>query len=420
MPMTILIKSVMLGGKILDILLEDGVIREISDNCIETADQVINGENKAALPSFINGHTHAAMALFRGYADDMPLKHWLEGKIWPLEEKLTEEDVYWGARLACLEMIKNGITVFNDMYWQWKATAMAVKEMGIRGFISAVFIDMFDRTKGHEQIDLNMRLFEISKQFQPWVVFTFGPHAIYTVSRESLEWMTEFSQKEKILIHMHLSEAEDEIHFSKEKYGVSPVEFLNSIGILTDRFIGCHGCYLDENDCRILKTSGAKLVHMPVSNLKLAVGRIFPYVLAKEHGIPFCFGTDGCASNNKLDLIETMKFAALLAKFSTHNPTMMPAMETFYHATRTAAAIFGMGEWEIKVGASPDIILIDLDRPEMTPDFDIYSNLVYASSGSVIDTVICMGKVIMENRVVPGEKDIIKNASKIAKSLVNR
>ncbi len=159
---------------------------------------------------------------------------------------------------------------------------------------------------------------------------------------------------------------------------------------------------------------------MPVSNLKLAVGRIFPYALAKEHNIPFCFGTDGCASNNKLDLIETMKFAALLAKFSNHNPTMMPAMETFYHATRTAAAIFGMGEWEIKVGASPDIILIDLNRPEMTPDFDIYSNLIYASNGSVIDTVICMGKVIMENRIVPGEDDIIRNASKIAKSLVSR
>ncbi len=418
--MTILIKSVMVNGQIQDILLENGMIREISDHCIKTADKVIDGKNKAALPSFINGHTHAAMALFRGYADDMPLKHWLEGKIWPLEEKLTEEDVYWGSKLACLEMIKNGITIFNDMYWQWKATANSVREMGIRGFISAVFIDMFDHNKSSEQIDLNVKLFEISKQFQPWVTFTFGPHAIYTVSKESFEWMRDFSQKEKILIHMHLSETEDEIHFSKEKYDASPVEFLDSIGILTDRFIGCHGCFLDENDCRILQRSGAKLVHMPVSNLKLAVGRIFPYALINQFDIPFCFGTDGCASNNDLDLIETMKFAALLAKFSTHNPTMMPAKETFCHATQTAAAMFGIGEWEIKVGASPDIILINLIRPEMTPDFDLYSNLVYASNGSVVDTVICMGKVIMENRIVPGEEAILRNASKIARSLVNR
>jgi len=418
--MTILIKNVLVDGNMYDIFLEDGVILEISYNCTKTADKVINGKNKVALPSFINGHTHAAMALFRGYADDMPLKHWLEGKIWPLEAKLTEEDVYWGTKLACLEMIKNGITVFNDMYWQWKATALAVKEMGIRGFISAVFIDMFDRNKSVEQIDLNLSLFEISRQYQPWVLFAFGPHAIYTVSRESLEWIRDFSHKEQVIIHMHLSETEDEINFTKEKYGVSPVEFLDSIGVLTDRFIGCHGCYLDERDCAILRRNDAKLVHMPVSNLKLAVGRIFPYDLVKKYDIPFCFGTDGCASNNDLDLIETMKFAAMLAKFSTHNPTMMPAMEAFIHATKTAATIFGMGEWEIKVGARPDIILIDMNRPEMTPNFDIYSNLVYASNGSVVDTVISMGKVIMENRIVPGEEDIIKNASKIAQSLVKR
>src|SRR4030042_1228187 len=145
--MKILIKDVLLDGHTTDIFIENGVIEEITPKCHRIADKVINGKNKAALPSFINGHTHAAMTLFRGYADDMPLKNWLEEKIWPLESKLSEEDVYWGAKLACLEMIKNGITVFNDMYWFWEATARAVKEMGIRGFISAVFIDMFDRNK---------------------------------------------------------------------------------------------------------------------------------------------------------------------------------------------------------------------------------------------------------------------------------
>jgi 5-methylthioadenosine/S-adenosylhomocysteine deaminase len=231
--------------------------------------------------------------------------------------------------------------------------------------------------------------------------------------------MGEFSNREKLMIHMHLSETEDEVHFSKEKYGVSPVEFLDSLGILNDRFIGCHGCFLDENDCAVLRRSGSNLVHMPISNLKLAVGRIFPYTLVKEHGIPFCLGTDGCASNNDLDLIETMKFAALLAKFSTHNPTTLPARETFRLATSSAAAIFGLGEWEIKIGNSPDIILVNLDRPEMTPDFDIHSNIVYASNGSIVDTVVCMGKVLMENRIVPGEDDILKNSSRIAKSLVS-
>jgi 5-methylthioadenosine/S-adenosylhomocysteine deaminase len=418
--MTILIKDILLDGKIRDILLENGVILDISDKCSRSADKVINGRNKAALPSFINGHTHAAMTLFRGFADDMPLRHWLEQKIWPLEQKLTEEDVYWGAKLACLEMIKNGVTVFNDMYWQWEATAKAVSEMGLRGFVSAVFIDMFDERTGANQKEINLRLFEIARKYHPWVTFTFGPHAIYTVSKESLEWMRDFSNREKILIHMHLSETDDEVHFSTEQYGASPVEFLDSIGLMNERFIGCHGCFLDDSDCSIVKRSGAKLVHMPISNLKLAVGRIFPYGLIKDHGIPFCLGTDGCASNNDLDLIETMKFATLLAKFSTHDPTVLPAKETFEVATKSAAAIFGLGDWEIKAGNSPDIILIDLVRPEMTPDFDLYSNIVYASNGSIVDTVISMGRVLMEGRIVPGEADILRNAARVAKSLVSR
>ncbi|NLW36797.1 MAG: amidohydrolase [Syntrophorhabdus aromaticivorans] len=418
--MKILIQGVLLGGKTQDIFIDNGVVTEISEKCLQKADKIISGKNKAALPAFINGHTHAAMTLFRGYADDMPLKNWLEEKIWPLEAAMTGEDVYWGAKLACLEMIKNGITVFSDMYWHWEATAQAAMEMGMRGFVSAVFIDMFDGRKSSEQIEHNIHLFEIAKKYKPHATFTFGPHAIYTVSRESLEWMREFSAKEDVLIHMHLAETEEETIFSREKYGLSPVEFLDSVGVLGNRFIGCHGCVLDEKDCSILKKRGSNLVHMPVSNLKLAVERMFPYSLVQEKGIPFCFGTDGCASNNHLDLIETMKFASLLAKFSTHDPTMMAAKETFDLATKSAAGIFRLGDWEIEIGNSPDIILVDLVRPELTPDFDLYSNLVYASNGYIVDTVICMGKVLMENRQVPGEEEILRSAAKIAKALVRR
>jgi 5-methylthioadenosine/S-adenosylhomocysteine deaminase len=419
--MNILIKGVQLDGNTRDIFIKDGTIEEISENCTCKADKIINGKDKAALPSFINGHTHAAMTLFRGYADDMPLKAWLENKIWPLEAKLTEEDIYWGSKFACLEMIKNGITVFNDMYWFWEATAKAVCDMGVRGFISAVFIDMFDENKGKEQIDLNLKLFELSEKYKPHVTFTFGPHAIYTVCKESLQWMRDFSEKHGILIHMHLSEIEEETRFSQEKYGLSPTEFLNSTGILSDRFIGCHGCWLDEKDCTILKNCNAKLVHIPVSNLKLSVGRMFPHQLLKNGlNIPFCFGTDGCASNNHLDIIETMKYASLLAKFSTNDPTMLPARETFDLATKTAASIFFLPEWEIKAGNSPDIILVDLNRPELNPGFDIYSDIVYASNGYIVDTVICMGRVLMENRYIPGEEEIMKQAKKTAKSLVAR
>jgi 5-methylthioadenosine/S-adenosylhomocysteine deaminase len=418
--MKILIKDVLLDGYTTDIFIDNGVIEEITTQCDRTADKVINGKNKAALPSLINGHTHAAMTLFRGYADDMQLKNWLEEKIWPLEAKLSEEDVYWGAKLACLEMIKNGITVFNDMYWHWEATARATYDMGIRGFISAVFIDMFDPKKSDEQIEENIKLFKLSEKYKPHVTFTFGPHAIYTVSRKSLEWMRDFSKKEDILIHMHLAETQNETDFSTEKYGLTPVEFLHSIDLLSERYIGCHGCMLDEADTHILKKEKVKLVHVPVSNLKLSVDRIFPHSLMKTGGIPYCFGTDGCASNNHLDIIETMKFASLLAKFFSHDPTMLPARETFDFATKAAADIFRLDTWEIKVGNHPDIILIDLSRPEFVPNFDIYSDIVYASNGHAVDTVICMGKVLMEGRYVPGEEEIMSKAGQIARALVAR
>jgi 5-methylthioadenosine/S-adenosylhomocysteine deaminase len=416
--MNILVKEAMLNGAERDIFINEGTIEEISENCARKADKIIIAKNKAALPSLINGHTHAAMTLMRGYADDMQLQTWLETKIWPLEAKLTAEDVYWGAKLACLEMIRNGITVFNDMYWHWEATAKAVCDMGIRGFISAVFIDMFDEKTSKDQIARNIELFEISARYRPYVTFIFGPHAIYTVSRSSLEWMRDFSKSNDILIHMHVSETEDEVAFSKERYGLSPIEFLESAGILSHRFIGCHGCFLDKQDCAILKKTASKLVNVPVSNLKLSVGRMFPYSMIKELSIPFCFGTDGCASNNHLDVVETMKFASLLAKFFSHDPTILPAKETFDHATKTAAEIFRLGDWEIKVGSKTDIILVDLARPEATPSFDIYSDIVYASNGYIVDTVICMGKVLMENRRVIGEEEILYNAKKIARRLV--
>ena len=418
--MNILIKNVLLDGAVTDIFIENGTILEISPRCSRNADKIIDGRSKAALPSLINGHTHAAMTLFRGFADDMPLKAWLEEKIWVLEEKLTPDDVYWGARLACLEMIKNGITVFNDMYWHWEATARAVKDMKIRGFISAVFIDMFDKGKGRDQIALNRELYALSKDYGPYATFTFGPHAIYTVSRESLEWMRDFSAENDILIHMHLAETENESIFSQKTYSLSPTAFLDSLDILSERYIGCHGCMLDKNDIEILGRRGAKLVHVPVSNLKLAVERIFPHGLMREARMSYCFGTDGCASNNHLDILETMKFASLLAKFCSSDPTMLPARRTFHMGTQTAAEIFRLGRWSIEEGSSPDIILVDLKRPEFVPNFEIYSDMVYAANGSAVDTVICRGEVLMENRVVPGEEEIMAKASEAAHNLVKR
>jgi 5-methylthioadenosine/S-adenosylhomocysteine deaminase len=419
--MDILIKGVGLPeGGVRDIFIRDGRIDEISAACTRPADRTIDGREKVALPSFINGHTHAAMTLLRGYADDMPLKPWLEEKIWVLEAKLTGEDVYWGTRLACLEMIRNGITVFNDMYWFWEESARAVVEMGIRGILSGVFIDLFDRKKAEEQIHLNIDLFRRAGTYGPNVSFALGPHAVYSVSKESLQWIREFSEEHKVPVHMHLCETAEETRFTRERYGLSPVEFLDSQGVLSERFIGAHGCWLSEADGAVLARTGASLVHNPVSNLKLSVGRIFPYRLAEKHAIPFCLGTDGSSSNNRLDMMETMKFASLLAKFSTGDPTALPARRTFELATREGARMFGLPDWEIKVGSRADVILLDMRRPEFVPNFDLYSDLVYTADGSAVDTVISLGRVVMEHRRVDGEEEIMEHARRKARDLAAR
>ena len=419
--MNILIKGVRLAeGTVRDIFIEDGRIDEISEACARTAHRTIDGGNKIALPAFINGHTHAAMTLLRGYADDLPLKTWLEEKIWVLEAKLTGEDVYWGTKLACLEMIKNGVTVFNDMYWFWEDSAHAVCDMGVRGFLSAVFIDMFDPKKADEQIESNIELFRIAEKYSPNVAFCpRPPRPLQRVERESRMGRRVFP-KPRRPVHMHLAESEGETLFSREKYGFSPVEFLEEQGLLSQRFLGAHGCWLNEEDAAILARTGANLINNPVSNLKLCVGSMFPYRLVSENAIPYCFGTDGCSSNNHLDMMETMKFASLLAKFSTNDPTFLPARETFERATRDAGRIFGLGDWEIKVGSTADIILVDLARPEFVPNFDIYSDMVYAANGCVVDTVVSMGRVVMEGRRVEGEDEIMEHARRVARDLPTR
>lgn len=419
--MDILIKAVRLPeGPVRDIFIENGRIDEISPECNRPADRTIDGKDKVALPSFINGHTHAAMTLLRGYADDMPLKQWLEEKIWVLESKLTGEDVYWGTKLACLEMIKNGVTVFNDMYWFWEDSARAVCDMGIRGILSGVFIDMFDPKKAREQIDSNVELFGTAQRYRPNVVFALGPHAVYSVSKESLQWIGAFSREHELPVHMHLAESKDETSFTRKNYGLSPVEFLEEQGLLSNRFAGAHACWITEQDAEILARTGASLVTSPVSNLKLSVGSLFPYRLVQDYGIPYCFGTDGSSSNNCLDMMETMKFASLLAKFSTGDPTFLPARETFERATRGGARIFSLGDWEIKVGSRADVILLDLTGPQFVPNFDIYSDIVYTARGCSVDTVICMGRIVMENRRVEGEEEIKRRALQAARGLSSR
>jgi 5-methylthioadenosine/S-adenosylhomocysteine deaminase len=418
--MSILIKDVLLGGRRTNIYASGNIISEIGPKAGSKEGFVLNGEGKAAIPGLVNAHTHAAMTLMRGYADDLELHDWLSNHIWPLEAKLTEDDVYWGSKLACLEMIKSGTTCFNDMYWHPQGTARAVEEMGIRGVINAVFIDLFDKKKADEQITLNKKLFKDFKKYSNRVVFALGPHAVYTVSEESLQWAKEFADENSLLIHFHLAETRKENEDFVKKTGMRPIPYLEKIGFLCSNLVACHTVWVTKGEIKTLAKYGVKVVHTPTSNMKLATGGVMPYVEMKEAGLTVALGTDGCASNNNLDMFESMKFAALLQKAHRWDQTVLPAPEALAMATKEGAKALSLNAGEISVGKLADIALIDISRPELTPHYNLASDLVYSANGSCVSDVICDGKIVMQNRIVEGEYEIIAKARETARNLVSR
>lgn len=419
--MSILIKDVLLGGRRKSIFVEGNTIREIGVRLKESADCVVDGRGKAAIPGLINMHTHSAMTLFRGYADDLELHDWLKNHIWPLEAKLTEEDVYWGSKLACLEMIKSGTTCFVDMYWHPLGSARAVEEMGIRGVISSIFIDLFDEGKAEEQIRHNEReISRIGKNFSSRVKPALGPHSINTVSKESLVWCAEYSREKDVLLNFHLAETRKDNEDAVKRLGGRPVPYLAKIGFLSRNLIAAHSIWLTKREIKTLAKHDVKIVHNPTSNMKLATGGVMPYVEMKNAGLTVALGTDGCASNNNLDMFEAMKFAALLQKSYRVCQTVLPAPEAFAMATCEGAKALRLDAGEIAEGKLADIVLVDLNRPELTPHYNLASDLVYSANGSCVDTVICDGKVLMRGGRVDGEEEILSKAAETASKLIKR
>ncbi len=414
--MSILIKKVRLNDEVKDIFIEGNIIKEIDDDLRHAAEIIIDGHGKAALPSFFNGHTHAAMVLLRGYADDLSLTEWLNDKIWPTEARLTEEDAYWGTRLACLEMIKSGTTFFNDMYWHFHGVARAVEDSGIRAALSAVFIDLCDQSKAAEQIALNRRLFDEAKRYSNRVLFTLGPHAIYTVSKESLQWASDFATGNDIFIHIHLSETEREVSDCIRQHGKRPVEYLHDIGFLGPQVIAAHAIWLDDREIELLEEHDVKLVYNPTSNMKLAAG-VFPYTKIADRDLTVVLGTDGCASNNNLDMLEEMKFAALLQKMDNDDPTVLSAHDVFQLATAAPARVFNINSGSIEEGKVADLILVDLDDIHLVPNHQLVPNMVYSANGSCVDTTICDGKILMRNKKVEGEEEVLERAKEVALAL---
>jgi len=432
--MNILIRDVQLDGYHTDISIEGNLITKvIKKNKIDPLvpileekennsqfDKVIDGRNKAIIPGLVNAHTHAAMTLFRGFGDDMALMPWLEQKIWPNEAKMTDEDVFWGTKLACLEMIKSGTTTFYDMYQRLEATAQAVDEMGIRAVLSGVCFDYFKPELAERSKKNILELKQKMEAYSDRISFSLGPHAIYTVSGELLQWIDHYSQENDLLIHLHLAETEGEVNDSVRNFGLTPVRYLHKLGILSPRLLIAHGVYVDGEEIALLAEYGVKVAHNPASNMKLGSGIQFPFVEMKKAGVTVGIGTDGCSSSNNLDMVEAMKLAALLGKGWRKDPEVLTAPEMLYASTEAGAMIAGLNTGRIAEGCLADLCLIDLYSPVFTPNFDFVSNLVYAANGSSVDTVICDGKVLMENRKVPGEDEILNRAGQIAYELMKR
>ncbi len=412
---SILIKNVIFEGKKKDIFLKKGIIEKIGENLNYKSDSMIDCRGtKAAISPMINSHTHSAMSLLRGIGDDIPLKEWLERNIWPIEELMSPDDVYWGTKFACLEMIKSGTIFFNEMYMFPEVVMKAAKEAGMKALIGLVMIDV-PPAKDKKYVENKYR--EISSEQTDLVRLSIAPHAIYTVCKDSFEWAVKFAAKNKMILHTHISETRDEVVDSKKKYGVSPVEFLDNTGFLSQKTVLAHGVWLSDADIKILSKKKCTLVYNPSSNMKLAVGKNFPYNKAKVAGINIALGTDGSASNNSLDMIREMKIGSLLQKHEEKDSTACPAQEILKCATTNGSLAFGLNSGSVKEGRSADIALINLNHPSMIPGFNQDSDLVYSASGSVISDLICAGKIIMSDGKVENENKIISEFRKRASFL---
>lgn len=378
-------------------------------------DDVLDAAGMALLPGLVNGHTHAAMTLMRGYGDDLPLMTWLQDRIWPTEAKLTADDVYWGTRLACVEMIRSGTVRFWDMYWQPEAVARAVQDSGIRAHVALPLVDGLDPDKSDALRADAERSLDALAEAGPRIATTLGPHAIYTVSEKSLHWIAELSSERDLSVQIHLSETEGEVQDCVAAHGVRPAPYLDRIGLLTPRTLLAHGVWLDDDELALVAERGTTIVTNPVSNLKLAVGGVFPYAKARAHGIPVGLGTDGAASNNSLDLFQDVKQLALIQKHAERDPAAMPATEAWAVATGQRAPLLG-GPGRVAVGEPADFLLVRRDDPELTPG-DLVANLVYAAPGSVVDTTVVAGQVLMRGGAIGNEADVRAGAIASARRL---
>lgn len=398
-----------------DKIIEINTFQEILKKYKTSSIPIYGNSDSAIMPGFINTHTHAAMVLLRGIADDLPLYQWLREHIWPLEGKfLSKEFVYDGTCLACLEMLKNGITTFNDMYFFTDSIANAAKDLKIKAVIGQGILD-FETPSGRGPDDYLKKALEFIDKYKndEFIVPSVAPHSIYTCSKDTLLKSKEIALKFSVPIHIHLSETFNEVEDSIKKYGMRPFKYLKEIGFFEGTVLAAHSVWVDEEEIEIMSNFGVGVSHCIESNLKLSSG-IAPIARMVKKGVKVGLGTDGAASNNNLDLLEEISIAAKVQKGITGDPTVVDVKTCMKMLTIWAAKALGLENYigSLEVGKKADVITMNLRKPHLQPIYDIYSTIIYSAKSSDIEDVFVNGKpVIMNGRHQFIDEDELINKS---------
>jgi len=405
-----------------DIYIEGDKISKIGPNIpLEGVEKVIEAAGKVVMPGLVNCHNHAAMALLRGYSDDLRLMDWLSQKIWPAEDKMNGQDIYCGTMLAAAEMIKSGTTTFADMYAFMNRVAEAVQDSGMRASLcqGLTFLD----ERGQKRIEYTYRLFE------NWhgraggrITAMIGPHAPYTVPPDKMKLVVDLAIELNAAVHIHLAETSEEVDQIFKKYGKSPTKYLADLGLFDScRVLLAHAVHLTGDDISIIKNIQGGVSHNPVSNMKLGCG-VAPVVELRKAGITVGLGTDGAGSASTLDMFQEIKTAAWMQKNRFFDPTALTAYDVLRMATAEGAKVLGLDSeiGTLEAGKKADIIIIDIQKPHLYPHNDLCSLLAYSASGSDVETAIINGKIVMENRVLLSinEKEVLKKSGECARKMI--
>lgn len=403
---------------------EDGRIAALNplQDPSQTSDTVIDGAGKLAIPGFINAHTHLAMVLFRGLADDVPLQVWLEDHIWPLEQQLQPEDVYWCSLLGIAEGIRSGTTTFVDMYFHNEQIARAVEESGVRALLAYGMIASSLQDRGRSELAKTESL------VQNWhgrangrIQISVSPHAVYTCGEEVIRAAVDMAHKYGTTLHTHVSETRSEVDEWKAKTGMTPVEYLQSLDVFSVPTLAAHCVHVDADDIGILAAHPVTVAHCPKSNAKLGSG-IAPVHAMHQSGVSVAIGTDGAASNNRLDIVEELRACWMLQRASHENPAYMSSTQVISMAVRAARGLVGLPEDGFSEGAPADVVLFDTNHVHTTPPHDAEAMLAYAVNSRDVTDVYVDGKALLKNgelRTIDEER-VISEVRRLLHRLKNR